>query len=580
MTIKQRSDRCLLAAFSIAVLLLHVFYIERTHGPIVYADEMGYWGHAANLTGNIWSGVMDGMPWYAFGYSFLLAPIFFVTTDMELMYRTAVALNALLELFSFWLAYKTVRQLREDKTDVAGATAIAFTAVSYTSYIFHAHIAWSETLLSFLMWLILYEILLLEKSPELWKAFLLGVTVGVSYIVHSRMLAVIAAVLLTLAFLLWRKIIHARHLLSTFVVIALALGVSLEISRGFHTLVNDSAMLRELGLHIEFSRDNTLSDQIAKAGQIFTGDGFRKLMIGMTGQVWHLLSASYLLAGFGVLFCVKMAVRGVREHKNVGVYLFPVYAALFTIPMTSLFFINYQYDAKAGRVRIDTLFFGRYIDLFVGLLLLMALVWLYDQVRAGACLRSILAVGIVYTAASGFMYLSLRGFDDFYLNTVDESALYIFHWLGDFAVWKCTLIAFVGCVLCLLCMFVKLPERTGRYLACMLLVFLFSVTALKCMRFTIRGENDHTLLYTELYEYLADNTEEREPVFTFARNKFAYDLQTRLVDRMVISIGTDQEELIKEAQYLVMSEQDYEGFASSKYTVCLLTEGYVVLRKE
>ena len=36
----------------------------------------------------------------------------------------------------------------------------------------------------------------------------------------------------------------------------------------------------------------------------------------------------------------------------------------------------------------------------------------------------------------------------------------------------------------------------------------------------------------------------REPVFTFARGKFTYDLQTRLLDKMVSSIGTDQEYLV------------------------------------
>lgn len=572
MTKQQRINAGVLAVLSVAVLLLHTFYIGRVHGPIVYADEMGYWGHAANLTGNTWSGVMDGMPWYAFGYSFLLAPLFLVTADMKIMYRTAVVLNALLGLGSFWLAYKTAQQLREDKTDVTGTAVIAFAAVSYTSYIFHSHIAWSETLLSFLVWLIFYEILLLEEDPKLWKAFLLGMSAGISYVVHSRMIAVIAAVLLTLVFLLWQKRISVRYLVCAFAAIAIAFAVNAAMSRGFHTLVNSSAILQELGIQVGFGRDNTLSDQIAKIGQIFTADGFKKLMTGMAGQIWHLLSASYLLAGFGVIFCMKKAVR--------AACFFPVAAVMFTIPMTSLFFINYQYDAGAGRVRIDTLFFGRYVDIFAGLLLLMALIWLSDRARDEMCYRPVLAVVVVYMILSAFMYVSLREFEDFYLNIVDESAIYIFHWLGDFAVWKCVLVALAGCGICLLCIFIRLPRRINRYFPCLLLVFLFSVTALKCMQFTIRGENDHTLLYTGMYEYLNENTEEREPVFTFARGKFAYDLQTRLVDKMVISIGTDQENLVKKAQYLVLPEQDSDRIDASKYTVCLQAEGYVVLQKE
>lgn len=147
---KQREKRYLLILFSIAVFLLRVFYIGKLHGPIVYADEMGYWGHAANLTGHTWAGVMNGMPWYAFGYSLLLAPIFLVSADMTVMYRMAVLINAILGLISYWLAYKTVQKIRYDKADSSGSAVIAFAAVSYSAYIFHSHVAWSETLLSFL----------------------------------------------------------------------------------------------------------------------------------------------------------------------------------------------------------------------------------------------------------------------------------------------------------------------------------------------------------------------------------------------------------------------------------------------
>ena len=120
-------------------------------------DEMGYWGHAANMTGNTWAGVMNGMPWYACGYSFVLWPIFILQSDMSTMYRMTVILNAVLGIMSF------------------------------------------------LVWLIFYEIISLEEVPKCWKSVLLGVTVGYSYMVHNRMLAVVAAFLLTQIILLYYK---------------------------------------------------------------------------------------------------------------------------------------------------------------------------------------------------------------------------------------------------------------------------------------------------------------------------------------------------------------------------------------
>ncbi len=578
---KQREKRYLLILFSIAVFLLRVFYIGKLHGPIVYADEMGYWGHAANLTGHTWAGVMNGMPWYAFGYSLLLAPIFLVSADMTVMYRMAVLINAILGLISYWLAYKTVQKIRYDKADSSGSAVIAFAAVSYSAYIFHSHVAWSETLLSFFVWLILYELILLEESPSGRKGLLLGITVGAVYMVHSRMLAVIAAVLLTLSVLLWKKKIRTLHFLCVFGMIVAAFPVCAALKAFFVGLLNDNAVLQDMGFYIEFSRANTLSEQIAKLGQVFTADGFLKLMIGMAGQIWHLVSAAYLFAGFGVAFCIKKVCGAVkRQPSQIGAFCFPVASVLFTIPMTSLFFINYSYDTGGGSVRIDTLFYGRYIDIFMGILLLMALVWFCDQAQVSGCRKVILAVVLVYLTVSFVMYFSLREIEDFFLNIVDEAGIYIFHWLGGFSVWKCAVIALAGGAVCIACIIGKVPKKPGLYLACFLLVFLFSVTALKCMRFTIRGENDHTLLYTEMYDFLDENIEKKEPVFTLAGGKFAYDLQTRLVDKMVIDIEKEHMGLVQKDQYVVMPQQAYSAMDASGYMVCLQAEEYVVVQKE
>lgn len=103
-------ERYILAAFLAAALLLRSIYIGKVHGPIVYADEMGYWGHAANMTRNTWAGVMNGMPWYACGYSFVLWPIFILQSDRSTMYRMAVMLNAVLGIMSFLLVYKIIKK--------------------------------------------------------------------------------------------------------------------------------------------------------------------------------------------------------------------------------------------------------------------------------------------------------------------------------------------------------------------------------------------------------------------------------------------------------------------------------------
>ncbi len=575
-----KKDKYVLIFFLIVSFLLRVFYITKVKGPFVYTDELGYWGHAANLTGNTWSGVMNGMPWYAFGYSLLLAPLFLITTDTVRLYRMAVFLNAVLGMLSLVIAYKVVLRVKLQFAQVSVRSAWVFMAVSYSAYIFNSHIAWSETLLSFLMWLIWYEIILLEESPKCWKSVLLGVTVGYSYMVHNRMLAVAVAVLLIVFFLLWSKRIKAYHLACMAAAVVVVLLLNSVMKDYLKFLLGENSVLQKMGINADFGNSNTFSDQIMKIKQIFTFDGFKRFLMNTVGQIWQILSATYLLAGIGIAFCVRKVYENIKKKEIISLYLFPMLALLFTILITSLFFIEGNVSTMGETVRIDTFFYGRYNDVLMGLLILMALFVLCTRTQVKAYNKHILVIYLIYLATSLIMHYSLKNIEDFYLNVVSAASIHIFHWLGQFAVWKCVLITLLVSILYFALAYIKIPRQINSYLISGLLVFMFFATAFKCMRFAIRGENDYTQQYAEIFDYLKENTEEKEPIFTFDDGKFAYDLQTRLVDRAVTCINADQISYVMDSQYLVLPEQEYSDFEYSQYTECLQTQGVVILQKK
>ena len=138
----KKSARFILIIVLIISFFMRIFYITKVNGPFVYTDEMGYWGHAANLTGHNWAGVMNGMPWYAFGYSLLLSPFFFFAADTVFMYRMAVILNAVFGLLSLMIAYRLLCRMRTKDRDFSGTAVWAFTAVSFSAYIFNSYIVW------------------------------------------------------------------------------------------------------------------------------------------------------------------------------------------------------------------------------------------------------------------------------------------------------------------------------------------------------------------------------------------------------------------------------------------------------
>ena len=102
---KSIQNPIFMGLFILGVIILRVFYISRTTGPFIYADEFGYWSHAAHMTGHTWAGVMDGMGWYSFGYSFWLALTFLVSDHMAVMYRAAILLNVLMSVMCHMYLY-------------------------------------------------------------------------------------------------------------------------------------------------------------------------------------------------------------------------------------------------------------------------------------------------------------------------------------------------------------------------------------------------------------------------------------------------------------------------------------------
>lgn len=589
MLIKYK-DGFALGVLSLAVLLVRIVYITRVYGPIVYTDEMGYWGHAANLTGNTWAGVMNEMPWYSFGYSLLLVPIFYISHSMVVMYRAAVVLNAIFGIISFWVAYKLICKTTDLTCAMAGC--FAFVSVSYSEYIFHSYVAWSETLIALLVWLILYETITFEQRPSWWKGLLLGIAAGYGYMVHNRMLAVMGAIILVSLVLLFVGKIRLGHFLNIIAGMLVMTGGYVVMENNFRELMNDSAVLEAIGIEVTSGNANTFAAQLGKMLQIFTLEGMKNFCWNTIGQIWQFLSATYLMAGLGVLYCISNIRKVLRTRDGMAIYILPVAMLVLTTAMTSLFFVEDSSGSTVGTVRLDTLFYGRYNAVLMGPLIMLCLVSLVNIKNINK--KYILWSVGVYLAFTCMMQYHVKDIQSFYLNIVAAVGIHTFHWLGEFAVWKCAVMTVgVGLILWLFCGGVSSGkpktdfESEGKtlrilypYMISVLLMILFTTTALKCMQLSIRGENDFTLQYEEIYSYLRDHTQKNELIYTSENGKFAYDIQTRVVDRPVISVPVAEYGLIGDEAYVVVSETGYKKLNTAEWDVCLEKNGYYIITKK
>lgn len=574
--IYKRKECLVFLLFCMGTLILRLFYISKVNGPFVYADEFGYWAHAAHLAGNTWAGVMSNVGWYSFGYSFVLAPALLLANQMSVIYKIAVLFNVAMCVGIYGLAYLITRRLLGNLTAFQRG-AIAFAATSFSSYIFYSYVTMCETMLALLLWVVFYELISLEERSAWWKGLSLGITLGVMYMVHNRMLAVIAASLVCMLLLVLRRQVSWKEFAVCLTALIFMIVLNSIFKNYLINMVENNQTINALGLSVKVGSAYSKESQLQKIMGLFHVYGMKEFILNLIGQLWECMSATYLLFGFGCVYAMIRLQQCYKTGKGICLYLFPVSAVLLSIGITAVYFYSSPLTETTGKTRIDTLFYGRYNECFFGMLILLGIAMLIE--RQKNYWKVYLILTLVYIGLAAIMYVRLGNTDDKYLNVVSAIGIHIFHWLGEFAVWKCALAALIGAVIVIGLYYVKLPHNLQYYIACLLLVFLFATTALHCMRLCIRGENDNTARYTEIFEYLRENTGKDEIVYICDENKMAYDVQTRLVDRIVVSILPENLDQAENGAYMIIKETDADRVSMEEYDVCLKWEEYLVLRK-
>lgn len=572
----NRKECLVFLFFCLGTLVLRIFYISKINGPFVYPDEFGYWAHAAHMSGKTWAGVMDGMTWYSFGYSFFLVPAFFLSGQMSVIYKISVLFNTAMCVAVYGLAYLTARRLFVDWGALQRGAA-AFAATSFSSYIFYSYVTMSETCITLFLWLVFYELISAEESPAWWKGMLLGITLGFMYMVHNRMVGVIVAVFLCILLLTVQHRIDWKTNVLFVVALIFMIGLKRIFEDSFVDMIENNYTMNALGISIQIGSATVAESQMGKVAGLFCFRGMKELVLNVIGQLWECMSATYLLFGLGSVYAVKRLWHNYRLRKDMCLYLFPMLAVILSIGITAVFFYSSPLTAAGDKIRIDTLFYGRYNECFFGMLILLGIGLLAENQKNDQ--KMYLIIMAVYIGLSVIMYVRLGNTDDKYLNVVSAIGIHMFHWLGTFSVWKCVIISLLGAAAVIGLYYVRIPYDLRHYAACLLLVFLFATTALHCMRISIRGENDYTAQYNKIFDYLRDNTEENEVIYICEREKMAYDVQTRLVDRIVVSIPFENMDRVQKGAYVIVGAADTDKIDREQCELCLDEKEYWVILK-
>lgn len=349
-------------AGSVLLIIITTRNLSNYYMIHVGGDEFGYWANAAYWSGENWSSLMENIPYYSWGYSVLLFMITRLPIEMTAAYQVAIALNVLMLVIIYRLtSYSLCLWFPEVKREEADLMALITTL--YPSFITYTQLTYCETLIVLLYWLILINIIKLEKTGKSSYGITALLISIVIYIVHQRNLGVLCATLLIVGYQSFQNKAHIMKKILAAGSAFLILSAAIWIKRNLSSLAWISQTV---------SGVNNYSDAVTKAGSIFDLRGIQELMVSVVGKVFYIASSSFLLVFVGVMFMADM-VRQKRENdtRHSSAFAWAMLSFLFSVGIAAVFLIHSE--------RMDILIYGRYSESAAGALILLGIFAIYQR---------------------------------------------------------------------------------------------------------------------------------------------------------------------------------------------------------
>lgn len=326
----------------------------RQAGPTVHPDEWGFLSNGQVLIGHTEAPVPTGS-FYPAGYGLITGLGALLTGSLPGAYRFALLANVVLAILTGWFAGRlAVRGYGASKLMGRVVSALVFVL---PGTIVTAMFAWPETAsrLAFLVFISL--VITVAKNRSAIQVVGLGLFTGLMPALHGRFTLLIPVV--GLVFLWWgiQRLISRRvALLALFVT-----AIGYEGSR----------LLNQFVKHSLYKASYDQESRLLR--RLFNPSVWPALVRTMAGQTWYLTATSCGLVGVGIAF----AMWRIRSEGGVRtVPADPQRLGLLVLVVSSLLVIFTGGLQLLYGARGDHLIYGRYVEILVPALLVVACVGL------------------------------------------------------------------------------------------------------------------------------------------------------------------------------------------------------------
>lgn len=531
-TMREKKTDPVLIICVLEIIVLGLLFVPRAFPFLILPDEFGYWYNAAKILRLPWKQAASLGSYYSYGYSAVLLPVLALPVNALVAYRIALFINlAIMFIAAFIL-----------RADMGKESALI---LLYPPLLIYSLSTMSETLIFLLLVLTLHGLKKFLKDMSLLTGALFLLPAFLLFVTHNRCLPIFAlAILLTVERFSDQKKFRSAFLL---VALFLILFVCSFFAKNYFT--SDITMT-------EIYSSTGFMAMIPRIGNLFSLEGTVRFIVSFAGNVFYIVVSTL---GIGILG-VKRLIRLNRGKDDLSYFI------LLSISLEMLISSLFLFSADS----FTSVLYGRYIDPFCGLLLVLGAKELTEEAgNLKWSLYGLLAalIGLVLVILRGQGYLDHDGI-------LSIGAEYLSFALKNVSVSYVAALVLSSVVVILLLQIRKRygMEKSFLVLAAILLLFTFTTlcTTWSSAISFVRSESDAAGIIAnnkdaEVYYINEDGSEVVQILQFYLKNR-----EVNVIDRKEISL------LPKDSIVVTMINSDLTETLSDKYELGCTTNCFKV----
>lgn len=491
----------------IVIVAVPKLIIALISDPMQVTDEFGTLAAPAYLAGLDWSYMSGVVSYYGTGYHILFTPLFCITDNPFIIYKTILSSYVLLETVVAIIIYYLCNRylIKEDKlfACLAAIAVVYLRATKVTSVS-------NEFAIFFIVWIVvlllfeLYNGINNKKRKCLLTFFLIGV-LAYSLTIHTRNIAILALAVMVVFYVAFcqKKCIVSLPICGVMGVILFG------VVQLYNTYIKEIVWMqnrKEEGL-----ANSSAVNEIAKLDRILKltdKDHMYAFLNTIVGQIdtVNIMTAGFFV--FALILCIYVIFITVIKKKTKDWYIicgilavFGLLGCLGILGMQAVTWLNVTKDAMDIGYGSNAAFFKsftyvRYFEPFIGPAILMAIVYMHKK-----------RVELVYIVSAIITVLGqiywYRWIMPFIYNNITSARFYIPFTFGTYE-QECTWLTYIPATCIMIVMVIFIGFLLKKRLISIIVFVLCGLMIYQYMYWGFSHENEWTVRGDAGYQLVSE----------------------------------------------------------------------------